>query len=314
MRVIGTSDLRIHPLGLGGNAFGWTSDKATSEQVLDAFVAGGGNFVDTADAYSAWVPGHVGGESETILGDWIASRNNRDTLVIATKVGKHPKLQGLAARTVAAAAEASLARLRTDRIDLYYAHADDEATPLEETVAAFDTLVRTGRVRYVGLSNYRPARIRAWLRLAEENGYARPVALQPHYNLVARADYERNLAPLAEEHRLGVFPYCSLASGFLTGKYRSESDTAGAARGSAARRYLTPEGLHVLATLDEVAAAHGASITTIALAWLLARPTITAPLASVSKASQLPDLLAAPTLKLTPKEVARLDEASKSFA
>lgn len=314
MRSIGTSDLRIHPLALGGNPFGWTADRTASEQVLDTFVAGGGNFVDTADGYSHWAPGNQGGESETLIGEWMAGRRNRDAMVIATKVSTHPQFKGLSARNVAAAAEASLKRLRTDRIDLYYAHFDDETVPLEETVGAFDALVRAGKVRFVGISNYAPARIEEWFRIARANGFALPVALQPQYNLVARGVYEKTLAPLAERHRLGVFPYYSLASGFLTGKYRSPADAEGTPRGGGVKKYLAPEGLRVLEALDAVAAAHRASATTVALAWLLAKPTITAPLASVSRASQLPDLLAAPGLRLTGDEVARLDEASKPFA
>lgn len=314
MRAIGTSGLRIYPLALGGNTFGWTADEAASTEILDAFVAGGGNFVDTADSYSAWVPGNAGGESETILGGWMAARKNRGAMVIATKVSQHPQLKGLSARTIAAAAEASLRRLQTDHIDLYFAHYDDTATPLEETVAAFDALVRAGKVRHVGLSNYSATRIEKWIRIATENGFALPIALQPHYNLVARASYEQNIAPIATQHRLGVFPYYSLASGFLTGKYRSRADAEGARRNVAVSRHLNDDGLRVVAALEDVARARKTAIAAVALAWLLQKPTITAPLASTSKASQLPELLAAPRLALTPAEVARLDEASKPFA
>lgn len=314
MRTIGQTTLRIHPLVLGGNTFGWTADKETSEAVLDTFVAGGGNCVDTADAYSAWVPGHVGGESETILGDWMAARKNRDAMVVATKVGAHPKLKGLAPRTIAAAAEASLKRLRTDYIDIYFAHYDDESTPLVEASGAFDALVRAGKVRYVGLSNFAPERISAWMRVAREQGHALPVVLQPHYNLVARGNYEQKLVPLVTEFGLGVFPYFSLASGFLSGKYRSAADATGAARSGGVAKYLTPEGFRVLDALAAVASAHGVSMTTAALAWLLAKPTITAPLASVSRVAQLPDLLASSKVTLSTDEVRRLDEASASFA
>ena len=314
MRAIGTTDLRIYPLALGGNTFGWTADEATSQEILDAFVASGGNFVDTADSYSAWVPGNAGGESETILGTWMAARKNRGSMVIATKVSQHPQFKGLSPRNVAAAAEASLRRLQTDRIDLYFAHYDDTATPLEETVAAFDALVRAGKVRHVGLSNYSATRIEKWIRIATEHGFALPVALQPHYNLVARASFEQNLAPIAAQHRLGVFPYYSLASGFLTGKYRARSDAEGARRSVAVSRHLNDDGLRVITALDEIATARKVSIATTALAWLLHKPTITAPLASVSKAAQLPELMAARRLALTATEVARLDEASKPFA
>ncbi|MES2645150.1 MAG: aldo/keto reductase [Myxococcota bacterium] len=314
MPKIGMSDLEIFPLALGGNPFGWTADTPAAEAILDGFVAGGGNFVDTADAYSAWAPGNQGGESETILGAWMKARGNRGRMVIATKVGAHPKFKGLAAATILAAADASLKRLQTDRIDLYYAHFDDPGTPLLETLGAFDQLVRAGKVRHVGISNYTPDRIAAWLRIARAHGFALPVALQPHYNLVHRGLFERDLAPLAAENHLAVFPYYSLASGFLTGKYRSAEDARGAARGSAVAKYLTNEGFGVIDALAAVAQAHGASITTVALAWLLAKPAITAPLASVSRPSQLSDLLAAARLRLTPDEVTRLDEASASFA
>jgi aryl-alcohol dehydrogenase-like predicted oxidoreductase len=313
MRTIGTSDLKIYPLALGGNTFGWTSDQAASEAVLDGFAAAGGNFIDTADGYSAWVPGNEGGESETIIGDWMKSRGNRDELVIATKVASHPKFPGLSASNIMDAADCSLDRLQTDRIDLYYAHYDDAETPLLETVAAFDQLVQAGKVRYVGLSNYEPARIAEWIRIAKDNGFALPVALQPHYNLVHRSKFEQEYAPLAADNELAVFPYFSLASGFLTGKYRSAADAEGRTRGSRVADYLTEEGFGVVTALEEVAAARGASVTTTALAWLLAKPAITAPLASASKPEQLADLFAAADLQLTAAEVAALDEASKTF-
>lgn len=313
MRTIGSSDLKIHPLALGGNTFGWTSDKADSEAVLDGFTAAGGNFIDTADGYSAWVPGNEGGESETIIGEWMKSRGNRDQVVIATKVSTHPKFQGLGAGNILDAADCSLDRLQTDHIDLYYAHYDDPETPLLESIAAFDQLVKAGKVRYVGLSNYTPDRIAEWMRICTENNFTVPVALQPHYNLVHRADFERGYAPLAAGHGLAVFPYFSLASGFLTGKYRSAGDAEGRPRGAGVARYLTDEGFGVISALDEVAGARGASITTAALAWLLAKPTITAPLASASRPEQLADLFAAAELQLTAGEVDRLDEASKTF-
>jgi aryl-alcohol dehydrogenase-like predicted oxidoreductase len=314
MPRIGTSELDIFPLSLGANVFGWTADKVESEKVLDAFVEGGGNFIDTADGYSYWAPGNSGGESESIVGDWTHSRSNRDGVVIATKVSTHPDFKGLSAANIADAANASLNRLKTDYIDLYYAHFDDEETPLLETVAAFNQLVQMGKVRYVGISNYTPQRISEWLKIAKDNGFALPVALQPHYNLVHRADFEREMAPLAEAHNLGVFPYWSLASGFLTGKYRSAADLEGAARASGTSAYVTTEGLKVIDALDSVASARGISITTTALAWLLAKPTITAPLASARTVSQLPDLLAVADVQLTAEEIAALDEASQSFS
>jgi aryl-alcohol dehydrogenase-like predicted oxidoreductase len=314
MRRIGDSDLEIYPLGLGGNTFGNTTDREASERVLDAFVDAGGNHIDTADSYSAWVPGNRGGESETILGEWMRSRRNRHSLVIATKVGAHPEFRGLAPDNIARAAEASLRRLRTDYVDLYYAHYDDEGQPIEEIAPAFDRLVREGKVRYVGISNFDPARSAAWVRFARENGLAVPVALQPEYNLVARRNYERNIAPLAEAEGLGVLPYFGLASGFLTGKYRTPADLEGRPRGRAVARYLNDDGLRVISALEAIAAARETAIATVALAWLLAKPTVTAPLASATSVEQLAELVAAPGLELTADEVARLDEASTPFA
>lgn len=314
MIQISTSDLQIYPLGLGGNTFTNPSDAAASEQVLDAFVAGGGNFIDTADSYSFWVPGNRGGESETVLGQWMKRRGNRSAVVIASKVGGHPEFKGLAPGNIARAADASLRRLQTDYIDLYYAHYDDESVPLVEAAAAFDALVRAGKVRYVGLSNLEPARIAEWLRVARENGLAVPVALQPHYSLVHRRNYEQHLAPLAEANRLAVFPYFALANGFLTGKYRTAADLEGATRGAAVAPYLNETGLGVVRVLEAIASDRGTAIATVALAWLLAKPTVTAPLASATKVAQLNELLAAADLKLNADEVAALDAASQPFA
>ncbi|OAK51595.1 aldo/keto reductase [Rhodococcoides kyotonense] len=310
MVAIGNSNLDIFPLALGGNTFGWTSDETSSFEILDAFTAGGGNFIDTADSYSAFADGNSGGESETIIGNWTAARGNRDDVVIATKVSQHPEFRGLAPANVKAAAEASLKRLQSDHIDVYYAHYDDENTPLVETLAAFDELVKDGKVRYVAISNYSPDRIREWLSLAEQNGFSAPVALQPHYNLVTRREYETELASLAADNNLGVFPYFSLAAGFLTGKYRTREDLEGQARQKLASGYFTDEGLNVVDALSEIADAHDAEISSVALAWLLAQPTVTAPIASASKISQLPALLAAPALALSTDEVARLTEVS----
>jgi aryl-alcohol dehydrogenase-like predicted oxidoreductase len=310
MTVIGSSDLDVFPLGLGGNTFGWTSDQETSFAVLDAYVAGGGNFIDTADAYSAWVPGHVGGESETIIGEWTAARGNRDSVIIATKVFSHPQFRGLSQKNVPAAADASLARLRTDRIDLYFAHRDDQDVPIAEAAGAFHELQVAGKIRHVGLSNYTAPRLREWLVVAAAEGYAPPVAIQPHYNLVERAAYESTLAPAAAEFGLGVLPYYGLASGFLAGKYRSASDHAGAARQPGASRYLTPAGLAVLAALDSISADRGVAPATVALAWLRTRPNVVAPLASARTVDQLGALLASATLDLTADEVAALDKAS----
>ncbi|HEX2201977.1 MAG TPA: aldo/keto reductase [Longimicrobium sp.] len=314
MTRIGDSPLELFPLGLGGNTFGNTTDAAASEAVLDAFVEGGGNLIDTADAYAYWKPGNRGGESETILGEWMRRRGNRASVLIATKVGAHPEFKGLAPENIARAAEASLRRLQTDTIDLYYAHYDEAGRPIEEIAGAFDRLVREGKVRAVGISNVSPERIAAWMRTARENGLAVPVALQPEYNLVGRRNYERSVAPLAEEHGLLVFPYYGLASGFLSGKYRTPADLEGAARGRKVKEYLNEDGLRVVDALREVAEARGAAVATVALAWLLAKPTVTAPLASATRVEQLAELMAAPRLELGAEEVARLDEASRPFA
>ena len=310
MTAIGSSDLHVFPLGLGGNTFGWTSDQETSFAVLDAYVAGGGNFIDTSDSYSAWAPGNSGGESETIIGEWAKARGDRDSLVIATKVSSHPRFRGLSAKNVRAAADASLARLQTDHIDLYYAHYDDPDVPVAEAAGAFHELQQAGKIRYVGLSNYTAPRLREWFATAKAAGFAPPVALQPHYNLVERTRYETELAPVAAEFGLGVLPYYALASGFLAGKYRSASDHADAARQKGATRYLTPTGLAVLAALDEISASRGVSQATVAIAWLRTRPGVAAPLASASRVDQLGALLAAATLDLTAGDIEALDAAS----
>ncbi|GAB2581327.1 NADP-dependent aryl-alcohol dehydrogenase [Paractinoplanes abujensis] len=310
MSTLGSSGIEVFPLNLGGNVFGWTSDESASHQVLDAFVAAGGNFVDTADGYSAWVPGNSGGESETIIGNWFAARGGRDRVVLATKVSQHPQFRGLAAATVAAAADASLTRLRTDYIDLYYAHYDDADTPLEETAGAFDALVKAGKVRAIGVSNYSAERIREWFEVARRNGFTLPVAVQPHYNLVERTAYERDIAPVAEAEGLAVLPYYALASGFLTGKYRTEADLASGPRGGGAQKYLTEDGLAVIKVLTDVAATHGVEPATVALAWLRTRKNVAAPIASARTTEQLPALIASATLDLAADEIAALDEVS----
>ena len=314
MARIGDSELEIFPLGLGGNTFGNTTDEAQSMEVLDAFVAAGGNFIDTADSYSAWKPGNRGGESETILGEWMRRRGNRSSIVMATKVAGHPEFKGLAPDNIARAADASLRRLGTDFIDLYYAHHDDPAVPVPEIATAFDALVRAGKVRHVAISNLAPERIEEWMTLARRDGLAVPVALQPQYSLVSRQKYETVFAPLAQKHGLAVFPYFALASGFLTGKYRTQADLEGAARGGAVAPYLNAQGLRVVDALRSVAESRGAALATVALAWVLAKPTITAPLASATRLPQLAELMAAPTLRLTEAEVAALDAASQPFA
>ena len=310
MTTIGTSDLDVFPINLGGNVFGWTADKAQSFAVLDAFAAGGGNFIDTADGYSAWVPGNTGGESELIIGEWMNTRGTRASTIVTTKVSQHPDFKGLAYDNVIEAADASLTRLGTDYIDLYHAHFDDELTPLEETVKAFSDLVHAGKIRYIGISNYSADRIDQWFEIAERDGYVKPVALQPHYNLVHRTTYERELAPVAAAHNLGVTPYFSLASGFLTGKYRTEADLSASVRGGGSKGHLTPEGLGVVDALAAVAEARGVAIATIALAWLRAKPNVVAPIASASKVEQLGDLLAAASVDLSAEEIEALDAAS----
>ena len=311
MTRIGTSDLNVFPLSLGGNVFGWTADHDASFAVLDAFVAGGGDFLDTADSYSSWVPGNSGGESETIIGEWLASRRPSD-VVVATKVSQHPDFRGLSGANVRRAAEASLTRLGVDAIDLYYAHFDDESVPLEETVAAFGQLVTDGLVRHVAVSNYTAERIREWVGIADRLGVARPVAVQPHYNLVHRNVVEETIIPVAQEFGLGLVPYYSLASGFLTGKYRS-TDAAGqeSPRAQGAAKYATDAGLRIIDALEEIGQNHGASIAATSLAWLRAQPTVAAPIASARTVEQVPDLLAGARLELTADEVEQLNRVSE---
>ncbi|MGK0715213.1 aldo/keto reductase [Leucobacter sp. W1153] len=311
---IGHSDIEIAPFALGANVFGWTADRDATFAVLDAFVAGGGDFVDTADGYAHWVPGNTGGESETLIGEWISARASRDRLTIATKVSTHPEFTGLAPDNVRAAADASLERLGTDRIDLYYAHYDDPETPLEETVAVFSELVDAGKVRAIGVSNYSPERIAEWIRIAREGSFHLPVALQPHYSLVERGFETNGLREVAEREGLGVFPYYSLAHGFLAGKYRdiTDAEAPGASpRAEESVAYLHDRGRAVLATLDEVAAAHGVEVATVALTWLRQQPTVAAPIASARNTAQLPALLASLELELTKAEVDQLSAASE---
>ena len=309
MTKLGTTDIDVFPLCLGGNVFGWTADEMQSFAVLDAYAAAGGNFVDTADVYSSWAPGNAGGESETILGRWMAERGNRDRIVIATKVGFLKGFEGLSAKTIRAAAEASLHRLRTDRIDLYYAHTDDAATPLEETLGAFDALVREGKVRQIAASNHTEPRLAEALAVSKGMGLARYVALQPHYNLVERSGYEGGLADLCAREGLACFPYYSLAHGFLSGKYRPGAKVEGP-RSAAASKHLDDRGLRLLAALDAIAGERGTTVAAVSLAWLLTRPAVVAPIASARSPEQLADLLPAVSLKLTAVEQARLNEAS----
>ncbi len=310
LRRIGSSDLNVFPLNLGGNVFGWTADEAASFAVLDAYAAAGGNFLDTADAYSAWIPGNSGGESETIIGRWITSRGNRDDIVVATKVGAHPDFKGLAPDTIRAAADASLRRLGTDRIDLYYTHFDDESVPVEDIITALDGLVKAGKVRYIAVSNLSAERLRASLEFSDREGLAKYVAIQPHYNLVSRDTYEGEKASLAVQHGLAALPYYGLAAGFLTGKYRPGVTVDSARAQRATRLGESERGQRVLEALDKVAAERDAEVATVALAWLAAQPTVVAPIASARTVDQLPALLAVADLELTPAELATLTEAS----
>jgi aryl-alcohol dehydrogenase (NADP+) len=311
MPRLGRTDLDIFPLCLGGNVFGWTADERESFAILDAYAAAGGNFIDTADSYSAWVPGHAGGESESIIGRWMAARGVRNRMVIATKVGRCPGRLGLAPKNIREGAEASLKRLAVDRIDLYYAHADDPATPMEDSLREFDALVREGKVRHVAASNFTAPRLAEALAVSEREGFARYAALQPHYNLVVRDEYEGPLADLCARENVACLPYFALAKGFLTGKYRPDA-TVQSARAKAARAYLDARGERVLAALDDAAAAHRTSVAAVSLAWLLSRPTVVAPIASARTVAQLNDLLPVATLKLNADEVRRLDSASRS--
>ncbi|KYK16910.1 MULTISPECIES: aldo/keto reductase [Streptomyces] len=310
LRKLGSSDLEVFPLALGGNVFGWTADQDTSCAVLDAYTAAGGNFIDTADSYSAWADGNSGGESETVLGKWLAARGNRDDVVLATKVSQHPEYPGLSAANIKAAADASLRRLGTDHIDLYYTHFDKPEVPVEEIVGALDELVRAGKVRHIAASNISAERLAASLDFSDREGLARYVAIQPHYNLVSRDTYEGGLRDLAERAGLAAVPYYALAAGFLTGKYRPGATVDSPRAGGAARHLETERGRRVLAALDEIAGAHDAPVATVALAWLAAQPTVAAPIASARTVEQLPALLGVAELTLSEDEVRRLTQAS----
>lgn len=311
LRPLGRSPLAIAPLAFGGNVFGWSVDGKRAFELLDAFVDAGFNLIDTADVYPAWVPGNRGGESETIIGDWLRQSGKRDKVVIATKVAKWAEQPGLSPVNIQQAVEGSLRRLKVDCIDLYQAHEDDATVPLAETLGAFARLIEQGKVRAIGASNYQAERFADALRVSAEHGLPRYESLQPEYNLLRRAAYERELEPLVRREQIGVISYYALASGFLSGKYRSEADLAkSASRGGSVRKYLDPRGLGILAALDEVAAAHRATPAQVALAWLIARPGLTAPIASATSLEQLYELLGAVRLALTPDEITRLDLAS----
>lgn len=312
MREFGKgTGLKIAPLVLGGNVFGWTADEATSFAVLDAFVAGGFNAVDTANVYSRWVPGHTGGESETVIGNWLASRKARDRIVLITKVGMDmgDAGKGLKKANIVSSIDASLKRLKTDYIDVYLSHAPDAETPIEETLEAHQTLIAAGKVRVAGGSNYDAAGMKAALDAADAT-HARYAVLQPIFNLMDRKPYEGELEDLCAKEGIGVFPYYGLASGFLTGKYRSEADYSKSVRGGGMKRYLNEKGLKVLAALDAVSAKSGASLAQISLAWVMARPSIAAPIASATGVAQLEELMGAARLKLDAEALSALDAAS----
>jgi aryl-alcohol dehydrogenase-like predicted oxidoreductase len=311
-RPLGKTGFTVAPLAFGGNVFGWTADEKTSFALLDRFVEEGFNLVDTADSYSRWAPGHQGGESETIIGNWIARRGRHDDVVIATKVGSDMGLgyKCLRADYILGEVEQSLRRLKVDAIDVYQSHWDDDKTPLDETLGAYDRLIRDGKVKAIGASNLDAARLAEALQVSSERGLPRYETLQPHYNLIDRDAFEGPLQDLCVREGLGVITYFSLAAGFLTGKYRSEADFGKSARGPGMKKYLNPRGLRILAALDAIAARHRATPAQVSLAWLVARPGVTAPIASATSVAQLDELLAGVRLQLSPDDVAALDAAS----
>lgn len=310
-RKIKNTDLTIAPINFGGNVFGWTLDEKQSFDILDRFAEAGFNFIDTADTYSWWVNGK-GGQSEEIIGKWMKSRANRNDIVLATKVGSETKEHGydISKKHILKSVDESLQRLQTDHIDLYYTHFDDNTTPVEETLSAYDEIIKAGKVRYIAASNLSPERLKASFEAAEKNNLPKYVALQPHYNLMEREGFEQNYAPLAEQFDLSVFPYWSLAAGFLTGKYRDEADLSKSARGEGVRKYLNTKGLEVLKALDQVSAKHNTTQGTVSLAWLLSNPLITAPIVSATSASQLETVFNAPKLILDQEDIELLNSAS----
>lgn len=312
LRKLGNSGLEISPLVFGGNVIGWTADEHASFKLLSAFLAAGFNAVDTADTYSRWAAGHVGGESETIIGKWMKQQGNRDKVIVATKVGMEmgPGRKGLSRAYILRSAEDSLKRLQTDYIDLYQSHQDDTSVPFEETLGAYAELIKQGKVRAIGASNYSAKRLAEAIAVSEKTGLPRYESLQPKYSLVERADYEAELEPLCLKHGIGVINYFPLAAGFLTGKYRSEADLSKSPRGQGVKKFLNERGMKTLKALDQVAAAYKVKPAAIALAWLLARPSITAPIVSATKIEQLEELLPAATLKLDVASIRQLDEAS----
>jgi aryl-alcohol dehydrogenase-like predicted oxidoreductase len=311
-RQLGKSGLEVSPLCFGGNVFGWTVDEKTSFELLDAFVSAGFDFIDTADVYSRWASGNKGGESEAIIGEWMKQRGNRDKIIVATKVGMEmgPDKKGLAKSYILRSVEDSLRRLQTDYIDLYQSHQDDPETPLEETLEAYAHLIEQGKVRAIGASNYSAERLAESLKVSEQNRFPRYESLQPLYNLYDRADYEKELEPICREKGLGVIGYYSLASGFLTGKYRSDEDLSKSVRGKGVKKYLNERGFRILKALDEVASQHDSTPARIALAWLIARPGITAPIVSATSLEQLNDLVEATNLELDQPSIELLNQAS----
>lgn len=309
---IANTDLEIAPINFGGNVFGWTLDERQSFEILDAFTGAGFNFIDTANTYSWWVNG-VGGQSETIIGNWMKSRGNRNNLVIATKVGSQTKDHpvDISKKQILKCIDESLKRLQVNHIDLYYTHFDDGVTPIEETMSAYNEIVKAGKVRYIAASNVPPARLVESFDVAEKNGWAKYVALQPHYNLLERTKYETDYLPLVEKYGLSVFPYWALAAGFLTGKYRTKEDLSKSVRGAGVEKYLNEKGLAVLGALDQLAKKHQTQLATIALAWLLHQPHVLAPIVSATRLSQLQPMIDAPRLKLDANDLALLDSASK---
>jgi aryl-alcohol dehydrogenase-like predicted oxidoreductase len=313
LRTLGRSRLRVAPLCLGGNVFGWTATEAESFAVLDALVGAGLNFVDTADVYSGWVPGHRGGESETVIGNWLKRSAKRKDVVIATKVGMEmaPDRKGLSAAHIARSVEESLRRLQTDYIDLYFSHCDDASVPMEETLGAYQQLISQGKVRAIGASNFTAARMAEALEVSRKNSLPRYEVLQPHYNLYVRSDYEAALEPLCLEQQIGVVTYFALASGFLSGKYRTPADAAKSTRGKGVvEKFLNERGSRILAALDDVGRRYGASLASVALAWQIARPSVTAPIASATTVDQLRELIAATQLRLDQAAIEQLNAAS----
>lgn len=311
-RALGNSGLDVSSICLGGNVFGWTIDEAASFKVLDAFTEAGGSFIDTADVYSRWAPGHQGGESETIIGRWMKERKNRHKIVLATKVGMdmgHDKV-GLSKNYIINAVDDSLKRLKTDHIDLYISHKDDETTPLEETAEIYGQLIKHGKIRVAGASNFTGKRLTKAIHASHKATAPAYQSLQPQYNLFDRADFERDLEPTCKEFNLGVTPYSSLASGFLTGKYRSEKDFVKSVRGGGMNRFFNERGTKILESLDAVAKDHECALTTVAIAWLMSRPTVTSPIVSATSVEQLKDITKAATITLSQHHLERLDKAS----